>query len=143
MDEVHRTDDGQAIGLIEVGLEMCRSAGMRIPSSLEEAVAMGNDESVSFSQWMVWMGMRWLTHQDLLVGMTWAFMEVHEAIARGQGDMALLCEESRCVLQEIVIRERTGLDICKEEIFQDQKRKQEFCTGLCIARRAIQACFTM
>ena len=143
MDEVHRTDDGQAIGLIEVGLEMCRSAGMRIPSSLEEAVAMGNDESVSFSQWMVWMGMRWLAHQDLLVGMTWAFMEVHEAIARGQGDMALLCEESRCVLQEIVIRERTGLDICKEEIFQDQKRKQEFCTGLCIARRAVQACFTM
>ena len=76
------------------------------------------------------------------MGMTWAFMEVHEAIARGQGDMALLCEESRCVLQEIVIRERTGLDICKEEIFQDQKRKQEFCTGLYIARRAIQACFT-
>ncbi|KAL1791833.1 hypothetical protein ACET3X_009584 [Alternaria dauci] len=68
MDEVHRTDDGQAIGLVELGLEMCRRGGMRTPSSLKEAVAMGNDESVSFSQWMIWMGMRWLTHRDLLVG---------------------------------------------------------------------------
>ncbi|KAG9186968.1 hypothetical protein G6011_10076 [Alternaria panax] len=142
MDEVHRTDDGQAIGLVELGLEMCVSASMQKPSNLNETVAFGNTESVSFSQWMIWMGMRWLTHRDLLVGMTWAFMEVHEALARFQGDIALLSEESRSVLQEIAMRERKGLKVCKEEIYQDQKRKEEFRRGFGIGRRAIGACFT-
>jgi hypothetical protein len=142
MDEVHRTDDGQAIGLVELGLELCRNGGMQTPSSLKEAVALGNDESVSFSQWMIWMSMRWLAHRDLLVGMTWAFMEVHEALARCQGDIVLLSEASRRVLQEIAIRERKGLNVCREEIFQNPKRKEEFGKGLGIARQAIEACFT-
>jgi hypothetical protein len=142
MDEVHRTDDGHAVGLVELGLELCHKGSMQIPSSLKEAVALGNDESVSFSQWMIWMGMRWLTYRDLLVGMAWAFMEMHEALARCHGDIALLSEESRCVLQEIATRERKGLGVCKEEIYQNSQRKEEFSKGLGIARRAIEACFT-
>lgn len=142
MDEVHRTDDGQAVGLVELGLRMCCREGLQVPVSLKEAVALGDDEIVSFSQCMIWMGMRWLTHRDVLVGMAWAFMEMHEALARCQGDIAILDEESRHVLEEIATRERKGLDVCKAEIFQDHKRKEEFCKGLVIARRAVKSCFT-
>ncbi|KAI4667591.1 uncharacterized protein J4E88_010255 [Alternaria novae-zelandiae] len=142
MDEVHRTDDGHAVGLVELGLRMCRREGLHVPVSLKEGVALGSDEIVSFSQWMAWMGMRWLTHRDVLVGMAWAFMEMHEALARWQGDIALLDEESRNVLQEIAVRERTGLDVCREAIFHDQKRTEEFSRGLFTARRAIKSCFT-
>jgi hypothetical protein len=142
MDEVHRTDDGQAIGLVELGLHMYRRRGLQAPSNLEEAVALGDDELVSFSRWMIWMGMRWLTRRDLLVGMAWAFMEMHEALAKCQEDVALLDKEDRCTLQEIAIRERKGLCVCREEMLQDQKRKEDFYTGLGIARRAIEKCFT-
>jgi hypothetical protein len=142
MDEVHRTDDGQAIGLVELGLHMYRRTGVQTPSSLKEAVSLGDDESVLFSQWMIWMSIRWLTRRDLLIGMAWAFMEMHEALAKCQGYVTLLDEEDRCILQEIAIRERKGLSICREEILQDQKRKEEFFAGLGTARRAIEKCFT-
>ncbi|KAI4641514.1 hypothetical protein J4E93_007610 [Alternaria ventricosa] len=142
MDEVHRTDDGHAVGLVELGLRMCRREGLQVPASLKEGVAMGDDEIVAFSEWMVWMSMRWLTYRDVLVGMAWAFTEMHEALARCQGDITFVDEESRNVLQEIAVRERKGLDICREEIFQDVKRKEEFSRGLFTTRRAIKSCFT-
>jgi hypothetical protein len=142
MDEVHRTDDGQAIGLVELGLHMCRKECLQTPPSLKEAVALGNPDTVLFSQWMIWMGMRWLSHRDLLVGMAWAFMEMHAALGVYQGDFVLLDKDSRRVLQDIAARERKGLEVCREEIFQDRKRKDQFCKGLASARRAIEACFT-
>jgi len=142
MDEVHRTDDGHAVGLVELGLRMCRREGLQTPGSLAKGVALGDDEIVALSRWMVWMGMRWLTHRDLLVGMAWAFMEMHEALAKCHEDNTLLDEQSRHVLQEIAVRERKGLEVCREEIFQDQKRNEEFSRGLSTARRAIKSCST-
>ncbi|KAA8625316.1 hypothetical protein PtrSN002B_007654 [Pyrenophora tritici-repentis] len=64
MDEVYRTDSGEAIGIVE-------------------ALALGNTETVavSFSMWMLWASMRWKAHRDLLIGVSWAFMEAHAAIA--------------------------------------------------------------
>ncbi|KAF2873855.1 hypothetical protein BDV95DRAFT_627644 [Massariosphaeria phaeospora] len=140
MDEVHRTDDGQAIGIVELGLDMCRCAGLDEPSTLKEAVALGNTESVAFSEWMIWMGMRWLTHRDLLVGMAWAFMEVHEAVAQVDGDVKLLSATGRRVLKEVAVRERKGLEICREDIAKDAQRRAEFCRGIAVARGAIEAC---
>ncbi|KAI4700462.1 hypothetical protein J4E89_010913 [Alternaria sp. Ai002NY15] len=142
MDEVHRTDDGHAVGLVKLGLRMCRREGLHVPVSLKEGVALGDDDIIAFSKWMLWMGMRWLTHRDVLVGMAWAFMEMHEALAKCQEDNMLLDEPSRHVLQEIAVRERKGLAVCRQEIFQDQKRKEEFSRGLFTARRAIKSCFT-
>jgi hypothetical protein len=142
MDEVHRTDDGQAIGIIELGLEMCRTVGIKEPSSFREAVMLGNAESVAFSEWMVWMGMRWLEHRDLLVGMAWAFMEVHEVLVEAGQHGVLLDGKSRQLLKEIAARERKGMEVCKKEIHQDAQRKTDFRKGVAIARKAIESCFT-
>ncbi|USP74181.1 uncharacterized protein yc1106_01455 [Curvularia clavata] len=141
MDEVHRTDDGQAIGLVELGLEICRNADIAQPSNLREAVLLGDAESVAFSEFMVWMSMRWLAHRDLLVGMAWAFMEAHEALARSGGGVQLLAPPSRSILQDIAARERAGLEVCRDEVYQHQQRRADFLQGVAQGRRAIEACF--
>jgi len=107
---------------------------------MREAVSMGNAESVAFAEWMAWMGMRWLTHRDLLVGMAWAFMEVHELVAKADGDDASLDEDARHVLKDIAAREREGLDVCWKEIKGDAQRDVDFQRGVAIARRAVHAC---
>ena len=140
MDEVHRTDDGHAIGVVELGLEVCRSAGIQQPQSLREAVGMGSEEARVFAEWMVWSGMRWLSHRDLLVGVAWAFMEVHELLSR-DGDGAILDEQGLQVLRGIAARERRGLEVCRREIDRDERRKAEFRRGAGIGRAAIQTCF--
>lgn len=142
MDEVHRTDDGQAIGLVELGLEICRNAGMAQPSNLREAVSLGDAESVAFSELMVWMSMRWLAHRDWLVGMAWAFMEAHEALAKSGDEIPLLTPLSQSILQDIAARERTGLEVCRDEIYQYQQRRADFFQGVAQGRRVIEACFT-
>jgi hypothetical protein len=101
-------------------------------------VMLGNAESVAFSEWMVWMGMRWLEHRDVLVGMAWAFMEVHEALFEAGSDGVLLDGKSRQILKGIAARERKGLEVCKEEIYQDAQRTADFRKGVAIARKAIK-----
>jgi hypothetical protein len=142
MDEVHRTDDGHAIGIVELGLEMCRNAGIEQPFNLREAVSLGDAESVAFSESMVWMSMQWLAHRDFLVGMAWAFMEVHEAMAQCKGGVALLSTGSQYILQEIAARERSGLEVCKSEIYQQEQRRVDFLQGVAQGRKAIELCFT-
>jgi hypothetical protein len=140
MDEVHRTDDGEAIGLIELGLEMYRRVGTKEPATLREAVASGNTEAVAFSEWMVWMGMRWLTHKDLLIGVAWGFLEVHEMLA--EADVALLSEQGRRILKHIAVRERKGLEVCRAEMERDHGRRMDFQRGVAIARNAVAECFS-
>ncbi|KAL8971415.1 MAG: hypothetical protein Q9183_001062 [Haloplaca sp. 2 TL-2023] len=142
MDEVRRTDDGKAIGLVELGLQMCHRGGLKEPTNLKEALALGSADSSRFSKWMVWMGMQWLTQCDVLVGMTWAFMEVHHAVAELGGDDALLGSKSRLVLMDVSSRERKGLRFCRHEIEMDAKRTAEFRRGVAVAREAIVACLS-
>lgn len=142
MDEVRRTDDGQAVGIVELGLEVCRNAGIEQPPNLGAVCALGNSESVAFSEWMIWVSMGWRIHRDLLVGMAWAFMEVHEAVAQAGEHVNLLAKKSRCVLREIADRERKGLEVCRDEIYQHEQREEAFLKGLSKGREAIGACFT-
>jgi hypothetical protein len=136
MDEVHRTDNGQAFGIVELGLEMCARADVKVPANLKEAVALGNAESVAFSKWMISLSMQWLTHRDLLIGMSWAFAELHDAVAGLEG---LLSPKSAQALKGIVGRERAGLEICKKEIMKNEHRRMDFEKGLVTVRRAIRA----
>ncbi|KAJ4331692.1 hypothetical protein N0V87_008972 [Didymella glomerata] len=136
MDEVHRTDNGESFGIVELGQEICSRADIRIPTNLKEIVSMGSAESVAFSQWMVSLSMQWLAQQDVLIGMSWAFMELHEAIARLRNDQALLGPSSAKMLEGIAQRERAGLSICKEEIEESEERKADFERGLATARGA-------
>jgi hypothetical protein len=90
----------------------------------------------------MWMGMRLLEHRDLLVGMAWAFMEVHEVLVEAGQHGVLLDGKSRQLLKEIAARERNGMEVCKKEIHQDAQRKTDFRKGVAIARKAIESCFT-
>lgn len=138
MDEVHRTGDGQSFGIVELGLEICRQADIRVPAQLKEAVALGNAETVLFSKWMLSLSMQWSTNRDLLIGMSWAFMELHEMIARLEVEKAIMSPGSAETLEGIARRERAGLEICKGEIMKTEHRVADFEKGLSIARRAIR-----
>ncbi|KAF2124340.1 hypothetical protein P153DRAFT_350282 [Dothidotthia symphoricarpi CBS 119687] len=142
MDEVRRTDNGQAIGIVELGLDICRRAGLNEPKNLKDAVTLGTGESVVFAEWMMWMGMRWLTYRDVLIGLTWAFMEVHEALANLEGHNTLLSSEGRQILKDIALRERTGLSVCRRDLEKDRKRMADFREGFVTASRAIEACLS-
>ncbi|KAF9729260.1 hypothetical protein PMIN06_000161 [Paraphaeosphaeria minitans] len=138
MEEVWRTESGDARGIVELGLEMCARAGLRKPQTLKEVVALGSLESAAFSEWMLWMGMRWLTYRDVLVGLSWAFMEVHESIGRLEGSDSTLSGDMRQILMEIAGRERDGLEACRQELGSNKTRKEEFEKGIAIARRALR-----
>jgi hypothetical protein len=140
MDEVRRTDSGHAVGIIELGFEMCQRNGLSKPGSMRDIVSIGNAQSVAFAEWMVWAGMRWMMHRDMLVGMSWAFMELHEMITRLDREEAFLDETSVLVLRNIANRERDGLEVCRREMKSDAKRISDFRKGASIARRAIEAC---
>ncbi|KAK7177450.1 hypothetical protein PSPO01_16500 [Paraphaeosphaeria sporulosa] len=138
MEEVWRTDSGDARGIVELGLEMCAHAGLRKPQTLKELVALGSLESAALSEWMLWMGMRWLTYRDVLVGMSWAFMEVHESIGRLGGSDSRLSGEARQTLRAIAGRERDGLEACRLELKSSDARKEAFEKGIAVARRALR-----
>jgi len=140
MDEVRRTDNGQAVGIVELGLEMCDRARVPNPQSLKEAVNMGCSKSIIFAKWMLQISMRWLDYRDVLVGMSWAFMEMHREVAKMEGSAELLTETNRRILGTIAEREQAALRYCKEEIEGVEGRKQDFERGLSIARQAIVAC---
>jgi hypothetical protein len=108
---------------------------------VRDAVSFGNAESVAFAEWLVWMGLRWLTYRDVLVGVAWAFMEVHEMVARLTTEKALLSSQGMSVLKDIAARERAGLEVCRKEIEGDETRNAEFLRGVGIGRQAIEACF--
>lgn len=137
MDEVHRTDNGDSFGIVELGLEICSRADIHVPTNLKDIVRLGNTDSVAFSQWMLSISMQWLAQRDVLIGMSWAFMELHEAIASVEEDQALLSPASAKMLEGIAQRERAGLGICKEEIEKSEQRRADFERGLLAARRAI------
>ena len=138
MDEVHRTDEGESFGIVELGLEICSRADMHVPGNLKDAVALGNAESVAFSKWMMSLSMQWLTQRDMLIGMSWGFMELHEAVARLEEGKALLSPASAQTLEGIARRERVGLGVCKKEIMESEQRKSDFERGLANARRVVR-----
>lgn len=141
MDEVRRTDEGHSIGIIDLGIQMCQAAGFKKPKNLREVLSHSDTDLVQFAEWMMWMSMRWLTHRDMLVGMTWAFMEVHEVVANMDEECSMLEEKDRDVLRKIAARERAGLEVCRKEIESDAARNENFLRGNGMAQRAIRACF--
>lgn len=138
MDEVHRTFGGQSFGVVELGLEICDRADKRSPSNLKEVVNLGSPEAVKFSEWMISLSMHWSVYRDMLIGMSWAFMELHELVAGLEGDKGILSAKSARTLKAIAQRERAGLEICKGDIFGAEQRAADFKKGLAITRRAIR-----
>ncbi|KAF2627301.1 hypothetical protein BU25DRAFT_368201 [Macroventuria anomochaeta] len=136
MDEVQRTDNGESFGIVELGLEICGRANISMPANVKDVVAFGNAESVAFSKWMISLSMQWLAQRDMLIGMAWGFMELHEAVVKLEKGKALLSPASAQTLGDIARRERAGLEVCKKEILENEQRKADFEKGLATARRA-------
>ena len=133
MDEVHRTD---AVGLVELGLEMARRmGGKKDPRDLRE-VMEGRDEA--FAEMILRLAMRPMEFGNLLFGLTWAFVQLHEAVAESD---SLLSEASREILRCIARRERDSLVVCLGELREDGGRHAEVCRGYALGRWEIESCF--
>lgn len=149
MDEVVRGENGQVLGLVELGLEMLRRGGgsegvevMTLKEVLRDARNRGAEQEVQFAEVMLHASMRPMRFGDVLVGMTAAFVELHEHIV-ADAALDVLSEESRAVLAAIARRERASWEICREEIERDEDtgRLREYEVGLDVARRRIAVCF--
>ncbi|KAK4998329.1 hypothetical protein LTR66_002417 [Elasticomyces elasticus] len=132
MDEVLRTD---AVGLVELGLEIVRNARLPEPKDLKEALE-GRDEGFAIK--MLHLAMRPMQNEALLFGLSQAFGELHEAVAASD----LLSPTSRTVLQDIARRERESLMICLEELKGDDTRVAEYCRGYNLGKAEIGRCFS-
>ncbi|KAJ9625680.1 hypothetical protein H2203_004441 [Taxawa tesnikishii (nom. ined.)] len=131
MDEVARP---HVVGLVELGLEMMRSLSLPEPSSLLEALH-GRDEG--FATQMLHFSMKPMQNQSLLIGLAWAFMQLHEAMAASD----LLGEDGKRALADIAHRERGNLDLCLDEIKNDDLRWKDFCRGYNLGVVEIRSCF--
>lgn len=130
MDEVRRTD---AIGLVELGLEIVRNASLPGPRDLREAL---QDKHEDFAQLLLHLSMRPMQYMDLLLGLSYAFVELHEAVAQSD----LLCSTSQAVLQEVARRERQNFTVCLAEIKADDARYAEFYKGYNLGGAGIRNC---
>jgi len=159
MDEVVRGEKGQVVGLVELGLEMLsrhrneNGRSSHLPQSLKEVLhdadsENGAKEEVAFAKMMLHASMRPIRYRNVLLGMTAAFVELHEFIASSDLPMGrVLSEEGRAVIAAIAKRERASLAICVEEVGRqddedgEQRREREFGKGRSVARRMIDGCF--
>ena len=134
MDEVRRLD---GVGHVELGLEMMKRAGLPKAGSLKE-VLEGRDSDFAVN--LLHLSMRPIAHRDMLLGMAWTFMNLHDAIATSES-MELLSAEKKDLLREMARREKIGLQVCLDELKGDQVRYTEFCRGFEMARGEIESCF--
>jgi hypothetical protein len=149
MDEVHRGENGGAVGLVEIGLEMLdsqewsrsqKSRSQTLKAVMEDARSRGADEEVDFAEQMLHASMRPMQFQDVLLGMTMSFMELHEYVATSEVNVPN--SNSRAVLADIANRERAALTLCFEQIETgEERRRKDFQHGMSLARTKITACF--
>ena len=162
MDEVSRGEAGEVVGLLELGLRMrlrvVAAAGgadavMGIKDVFGEAEAAGAKAQVEAAECMMHASMRPMRYRDVLVGMTAAFVAVHEELA-GESEVencegesgrgwTVLEREDCAVLREIARRERLCLDVCEEEMRRDgdcETRLRDYRRGMSVARGWIEEC---
>ncbi|KAK2759176.1 hypothetical protein FQN54_003276 [Arachnomyces sp. PD_36] len=135
MDELRRAD---CIGLVEMGLEMAKNAGLPQPQSLSDVVPLQGSDS-EFAVDMLHWSRRPVQHRAALLGMAWAFVELHESMAvNGHG---LLSDPTRKLLGTMAKRERGGLLVCKKELSGNPDQATEFDAAARFARDQIRQCF--
>ena len=131
IDEARRTD---SIGLAELGLEMAERSGRPVPGSVKEALEWWPSD---FAVGMLHAAMKPMEHLSTLVGLTWAFAELHEGVARMEGE-GLLSERGREVLSGIAEREKKALGVCLAEMGGEGRAYEEFWCGYVLGREEIE-----
>lgn len=139
MDEARRTD---SVGLVELGLALTEKAGMSSPTSLHDILTKWPSD---FALSMLHLSMRPATNASLLLGLAWAFVSLHDAMAAGaglgSGSAAILLDAHRQDLQLIAQRERDSLTVCMNELKTNEREYAMFCTGNHVGRTEIEKCF--
>lgn len=134
MDEFrhyHPTD------LIHLGCEMMRQASIPIKTCLKDVLE--DDESGEAME-LLQLSMMPIEHREILLGMMWAFVGLHEMIASPDRTQ-LLPLEYKTVLRIMAVRERAGLQVCLDEIKGDKVKFQDFCMGYEKGLAKITSCF--
>ena len=134
IDEMRRVD---YVDLHAIGLEMARKAGIPEPNALQDLL-QGEDSIFAMS--MLELSTKPLKYRDALLGMAWALMRLHEALSACV-IFEFLSMESKAALANIAKRERSGLEICWQELKTDQVRKTTFCNGFCSVWHEIRSFF--
>ena len=129
MDEVRRTE---SIGIVELGLEMTRRSGLSEPTCLKDVLSSWPSD---FALQMLHWSMRPMANAGLLLGLAWAFVDLHDSMVSSP----LLSATSREVLRQMVCRERDSLTVCLEELKDDEARYADFCKGYSLGRSEIES----
>lgn len=130
-----RTSGAECVGLVELGLEMVRCAGLPTPRDLRDVVPADSAFALDMLHW----SMRPVRNRNALFGMVLAFVELHECIASdGRG---LLSELSMQTLGVIARRERQCLAACRQAM-TSKKAVHEAEAAAEYARAAIACCFS-
>jgi len=138
-DELNRTKDGKAIGIVEVGLDMYRTRFLTNPKVLDDVLATSSETTADFAKELIDLSMKPLQYGDTLIGMTWAFMELH-GLFTNMGDR-WLSAENLVALKSISCRERHNLLIYLKEMQDDDNRLAHFWGGCKKARDVISNIF--
>lgn len=134
MDELRRA---HTVDLVDIGQEMMHYAGLQNPACLMDVLEPRNSE---FATDMLHTSMKPGLNVDVLLGMAWAFVGLHEAMACSES-FHLLSSYTKDALRTIAHRERDGLEPCRQEIEKDSTRYQKFCEGFVAADTEIRNCF--
>ncbi|KAL9012052.1 MAG: hypothetical protein Q9173_003155 [Seirophora scorigena] len=135
MDEIRRID---SVDLHSIGMEVATMTGIAQPKDLHDAL---QGEESGFAVSMLALSMRPIAHRDALLGMAWAFMRLHEALAASPSPR-LLTLKTKSVLRDIAHREASALQVCWDELKSDQVRRACFSNGFDRVRREVEAVFS-
>lgn len=130
MDEARRTD---SVGLVELGLALTGKSGRAKPSSLQDVLTKWPSE---FALTMLHWSMRPTVNGAMLLGLAWAFVALHDAMARSD----LFSEAHQQDLRQIARRERDGLAGCLNEVKMNEEDHVLFCQGYYTGKREIEKC---
>lgn len=131
MDEVRRTD---VVGIIDLGFEMAKVAGVTIPESLEQVTQLW---PYDFAGILLGLSTYANSYMGIRVGLSWAFVELHDFLCSTK----LLSEASRVVLSNICQRERQSLFECLKHLEKDKVIYHQVCQGYSWGRFELRACF--
>lgn len=127
MDEARRTD---TMGLVNIGMELAQACGVKPPATLHEVLERW---PCRFSLDMLHLAMRPVANRDLLLGMMTGFLCLQDAVAASD----LLSFETRNALVQLTLREREGLEVCKNELRGDDIKLQDFDKGNMLVYREL------
>jgi len=127
MDELHRTNKGKAIGLVELGLAMSMIGGLGEPRSLADVLAAADPSVQAFTTWLLDVSMRPIEYGDVLLGLMLAFLGLHRAMTK---ESKCMSSDGLEVLGDIVRREQENLTICINDLRHDERRLNAFNFGL-------------